>query len=293
MSQETPHVLISLAESPAGYEGLLLQILLSETRPLLPGLTSATSCTEEHTLDLLGQGIPDVVLLSAPFATGNGLSKLDNLRRFAPDVPVVAVCESGVQDLTRRILQHGAQDCLVKEELSSSLLGRSLRYAIEIQHHRNALRRLERYDAVTGLLTGQSLLRILGRLLERRQKQPQMAFGVLVVEIGDLYLVIRRHGRAFGDRLLGCIARRLEQAARAGDLIARLAGGDFALVLHSIHSFDEVRAVAERVRVLMGEPLPLQRQVELTVRSGLALSGQPYDGAHDMVGAAVLRLKCS
>jgi diguanylate cyclase (GGDEF)-like protein len=120
-----------------------------------------------------------------------------------------------------------------------------------------------------------------------------MAFGVLVVEIGDLYLAIRRHGEAFGERLLACIARRLEQAARAGDLVARLGGGDFALVLQSVHNLDEIRTVAERVRLLMCEPLPLQRQVELTVRSGLALSGQAYEGAHDMVGAAVLRLKCS
>ncbi|MEE8522767.1 MAG: diguanylate cyclase [Thermoanaerobaculia bacterium] len=295
--QDHPTVLIVITGDHAGHDGLLLQILLSEVardagRSQLPGLTTVTAPSEAAALELLKRDLPEIVLLQSTFDDG-GLATLQKLQDAAPEVPVVAIANCHDPEVIGRVVDVGAHDCLLKPELSSATLGRALRYAMERQFNATTLHRLQRYDPLTGLLSGQTLLEMLGRMLERRQKQPDLSFGVLVVEVGDIYVTVRRHGRAFADHLLVGIARRLEQAARAGDLVARLDAEDFALVLQSIQSLADIRSVAERVRTLLSEPMPIEQQVNLSIRSGLALSGQAWDGAHDMLGAAVLRLKCS
>jgi diguanylate cyclase (GGDEF)-like protein len=296
-ANDHPTVLLVMTGDHAGHDGLLLQILLAEVGreagpALLPGLTTVIAPSEANALELLGRGLPQIVLLQATF-DGAGLATLARLQAAAPEVPVVAIADSYDPGIIGRVVDVGAHDCLLKPELSSASLGRALRYAIERQYNATTLRRLQRYDPLTGLLSGQTLLEMLGRLLERRQKQPELSFGVLVVEVGDIYVMVRRHGRTFADDLLVCIARRLEQAARAGDLVARLDGEDFVLVLQSIRNLEDIRSVAERVRSLLSEPLPWAEEIHLSVRSGLALSGHAWDGAHDMLGAAVLRLKLS
>ncbi len=290
-------VLIVISGPQTGHDGLLLQILLAEVgrdvgRSPLTGLTTVVAPSEAKALEMMHLGLPEIVLLQADFDE-QGKATLEKLREAAPEVPVVVIADSHDPAIIGRVVDCGAHDCLLKPELSSATLERALRYAMERQYNENTLRRLQRYDPLTGLLSGQTLLEMLGRMLERRRQQPELSFGVLVVEVGDLYVVVRRHGRSFADDLLICIARRLEQAARAGDLVARLNGEEFVLVLQSIRNLTDIRSVAERVRTLLGEPLPLKQQVDLSIRSGLALSGHAWDGAHDMLGAAVLRLKCS
>ena len=294
---EQPRVLVVMTGDHAGYDVLLLQILLSEVRraggpPLQPDFATVTASSEANALELLNRGSPEVVLLQSAFDE-RGLATLEKLRDVAPEVPVVTVADTDDPKVIGRVVDAGAHDCLLKPELSSATLGRALRYAIERQRNEITRRRLQRYDPLTGLLSGKTLLEMLGRMLERRRQQPDLSLGVLVVEVGDLYVMVRRHGRAFADDLLVCIARRLEQAARAGDLVARLDGEDFVLVLQSIRNLQDIRSVAVRVRASLGEPMPMERQVHLSIRSGLALSAHAWDGAHDMLGAAVLRLKCS
>jgi sigma-B regulation protein RsbU (phosphoserine phosphatase) len=81
----------------------------------------------------------DVVLLDLSLVEGAGLSNLDRLYESAPQVPVVVL--SGVDDenLAVQAVHEGAQDYLVKGQINTQLLTRSLRYAIERQAAETAL----------------------------------------------------------------------------------------------------------------------------------------------------------
>ncbi|HVR34594.1 MAG TPA: SpoIIE family protein phosphatase [Methylomirabilota bacterium] len=81
----------------------------------------------------------DVVLLDLSLAEGAGLSNLDRLYESALQVPVVVL--SGVDDenVAVQAVHEGAQDYLVKGQINTHLLTRSLRYAIERQAAETAL----------------------------------------------------------------------------------------------------------------------------------------------------------
>lgn len=73
----------------------------------------------------------DIVLLDLSLPDSQGLATFTKLRTFAQEVPIVVI--SGLEDETVAIqaVHAGAQDYLIKGEINSSSLVRSLRYALE------------------------------------------------------------------------------------------------------------------------------------------------------------------
>lgn len=73
----------------------------------------------------------DVVLLDLCLPDSNGLDTLKDLQNHHPDLPIVVLTGLADEDFAVDIVRQGAQDYLVKGQITPDLLVRSLRYAIE------------------------------------------------------------------------------------------------------------------------------------------------------------------
>lgn len=93
---------------------------------------------------LLGEREFDVVLLDLNLPDSEGLDALHRLRATRGGVPVVVLTGAADHSLAPAALQAGAQDYLLKSEISASVVARVLRYAIE---RRAAEARLHERDA--------------------------------------------------------------------------------------------------------------------------------------------------
>jgi len=84
-------------------------------------------------LEQLTQTSFDIVLLDITLGEGEKLSGFEQIHTKAPTVPIIIL--SGFQDATLAIeaVRRGAQDYLVKGQIDSPLLVRSIRYGIERQ----------------------------------------------------------------------------------------------------------------------------------------------------------------
>jgi signal transduction histidine kinase/DNA-binding NarL/FixJ family response regulator len=82
-------------------------------------------------LELLSQTQFEVVLLDLSLPDSEGLNTLIRVRQTAPDLPIIVL--TGIDDpqLSLQVLSHGAQDYLVKGEITAAILTRVIRYAIE------------------------------------------------------------------------------------------------------------------------------------------------------------------
>jgi DNA-binding response OmpR family regulator len=123
----------------------------------------------EH-VDTLAEGLtrvtreePEAVLLDLGLPDSQGLEGLLALREKAPYVPVVVLTGLGDEEMGIEAVKHGAQDYLLKGELNSTLLARSLRYAIErmrvtkeLQQYQDHLEELvrERTERLRTLVNG-------------------------------------------------------------------------------------------------------------------------------------------
>ncbi|WP_249009660.1 PAS domain S-box protein [Conexibacter sp. DBS9H8] len=110
-------------------------------------------------------------------------------------------------------------------------------------------------DPLTGLANRRVFEERLAGEFERAQRH-QRPLSLVLLDLDHFKAVNDRHGHPAGDRTLVEVARRLEQTARAGELVARIGGEEFAWLLPETDAGGALSA-AERLReVIAGEPFP-------------------------------------
>ena len=135
------HIHLLLIEDNPG-DAVLIREMLAEARGMSFELEWMETLSEG--IERLALGGIDVVLLDLALTDSTGLETLRRLRAASPWSPVVVVL-SGLNDeeISFQAVQEGAQDYLIKGQVDSSLLVRSIRYALERGHEQEALRRAQ------------------------------------------------------------------------------------------------------------------------------------------------------
>jgi len=137
--------------------------------------------------------------------------------------------------------------------IASVQLVRSYAERRELEHEvgrlRRALAEAER-QAMTDGLTGVHNRRVLEDQLERAIRRAERTggpFTVLMIDVDGLKRVNDRTGHASGDDVLRGVARVASEVIRGYDLVARVGGDEFVVLLHDAGP-DQARATAERIR---------------------------------------------
>lgn len=94
-------------------------------------------------LERLGHHLFDLVLLDQDLPDIGGIEAVTALQRHDPDLPIILLMEAEDEQVSLRAVQAGAQDTLVKTQLTAPLLIRAIRYAIERKRSERERRRLE------------------------------------------------------------------------------------------------------------------------------------------------------
>lgn len=123
----------------------------------------------------------------------------------------------------------------------------------EIDRRREVERDLEELssrDALTGLYNR----RFFQTELLRLEKGRQYPISIVVADIDGLKQLNDRHGHAKGDRLLVEAAEVLSAAVRADDVLARIGGDEFSLLLPNTDAATAERTIARIVETLRESP---------------------------------------
>lgn len=127
------------------------------------------------------------------------------------------------------------------------------------------------HDAMTGLSNRSSFTERVSLALARRQRNRLVA--VLFIDLDHFKLVNDSLGHALGDELVVCVAQRLRNALRPGDVIARFGGDEFVVMCDNLSGVESVSALAERLLAAVAEPITLTTdEVFVTASIGIAVS---------------------
>jgi diguanylate cyclase (GGDEF)-like protein len=122
------------------------------------------------------------------------------------------------------------------------------------------LHRLATYDGLTGCLNYQSFQTALFTEVERTERYVR-PLTVVIADLDGFKAINDRHGHAAGDAALTNIAGALRDGVRSADLVGRIGGDEFAILLPETGTLD-ARQLVERLqldihRIPTPEPLTL------------------------------------
>ena len=202
-------------------------------------------------LERLAQGGVDVVLLDLDLPNSEDFGTFERIQGFAPDVPIVVLTRVEDQDMALSLVKSGAQDYLVKGEVGTDLLVRSLRYAVERHRLISALRSLSLIDDLTGLYNrrGFSELGEQHLMLARRSGRAVL---LVYLDVDNLKTINDTLGHQVGDRALVRVADLLKENFRQSDIIARIGGDEFAVMALEA-SEDNEEQLLRRLRIRAAE----------------------------------------
>jgi diguanylate cyclase (GGDEF)-like protein/PAS domain S-box-containing protein len=143
------------------------------------------------------------------------------------------------------------------------------------------------YDPLTNLPNRAFLDDLLRRAMRRVKRQPEYTFAVLFVDLDRFKQVNDTLGHATGDRVLAEVAKRLQTCVRPGDVVTRLAGDEFCVLLDDIGDGRDATRVARRILESLDEPLQVEGRTLFTGASiGIAVSeGDTLEPEHLMRNA--------
>lgn len=159
---------------------------------------------------------------------------------------------------------------------AGALLSDKAPYSLEwLQDFINALCDISSKDALTGLSNRRSFEMALGREVDRVARAGEAAL-LLMLDIDHFKAVNDTHGHAVGDVVIRAVAAAVQQTVRPMDLVARIGGEEFAIILPNCSPHVGI-AVAERVRERVSElfiEIAPGQQLGVTVSLGGAFAPQ-------------------
>ena len=128
------------------------------------------------------------------------------------------------------------------------------------------------HDALTGLPNRRRMQDALDRSLSAD------AVAVLFVDLDGFKPVNDAHGHEAGDELLRQVAHRLSACVRENDVLARVGGDEFVVLMPGVLNQADADAMCARIRLAIEEPFPIDgSQVLIGASIGVHLAGSSTD----------------
>jgi diguanylate cyclase (GGDEF)-like protein/PAS domain S-box-containing protein len=186
------------------------------------------------------------------------------------------------------VSMHGstfAGDALTGEHLIIQAFDVTARRQAEDRLHHLAY-----HDGLTNLANRSFLADRLAHAIDELRRDPARRFTLMHLRFERFQLLSDSLGRGLGDRLLVAIAQRIRAQMRPEDLLARLEGDDFGiLLLHQGGDTRQALALAERLHHAFGTPVLIDgTEVQTGARIGITGSDIGYASAEGALRDAQL-----
>jgi len=255
-------------ESTEGANILVIEDRDFEQRKILNGLQP-----DEHNVECVYTGMEamekttlqsfDLIIVSLNLENEDGLRLCSHLKsnERTRNIPILMMGTHEDMDRIVNGLEIGVHDYILRPMDKNEMLART-RTQIRRKRFHERLRAtyeislsMALTDSLTGLYNRRYLEVHLQKLLNKNQKSNK-ALAILMVDIDHFKNVNDTYGHVVGDQILKIFAERLKDGLRSFDLVARMGGEEFVVILPDV-SHDLAYIVAERLRTSIADrPIP-------------------------------------
>lgn len=247
-ARERPRILVVDDEAAAR---VALAELLSEE-----GFDVVRAASGRQALVTVARDRPDVVVSDIRMRDVSGLELVRSLRNRQDTVDLPVILMSAIDDDLGRVrsLELGADDFLPKPIKLAELLAR---IRVQLRRRRRVEELLESamYDELTGVLNRRGLFASIPEMLVRSRSE-HWPCSALVLDVDSFKQINDDYGHQVGDQVLRAVAVLLRDQMRSTDLVARIGGDEFVVVLAGATEA-AAEQTAERLRQTLSLPEPL------------------------------------
>jgi len=222
----------------------------------------------------------DVILLDYSMPQRDGVELLLELKNDpnGNSVAIIMLSNSEEEALAVECVKLGAQDFLLKTEVTSSRLNRAIlqaqvRFELEkklFQSYKFA-KKIAEHDMLTGL-ANRYLFEETLKLGITENSRTKENIALLLFDLDNFKYVNDTHGHDIGDELLRKVAEKIGACLRENELLARIGGDEFAIILKNTFDTYLVNKVAHRILSSLKAPFNIRgTQVNASASIGIAI----------------------
>jgi two-component system cell cycle response regulator len=229
----------------------------------------------------------DLIIVSLGLASFDGLRLCSQIRALerTRNLPILAVADLEDRQRVLRGLELGVNDYLTRPVDRNELLARvrtqlrQKRYADSLREKVQQSIELALIDPLTGLNNRRFLENHLATMLDNARMR-RTPLTLMILDIDHFKRVNDTYGHDCGDEVLKSFADRLRGIVRGGDLLCRLGGEEFVIVMPNVEISAAAR-IAERARQAIEQELFVVdvggRAIPVTTSIGVAERGPDDD----------------
>ena len=234
------------------------------------------SWQEEFCDEIFANSYFDVVMVIQDKNETSAFAIIKQIIHLELPAPIILISTQTDPKFDDRVMQIGASDSIPLNELSSTLLDRTIRHAIGRRNTEAKLSFIATHDQLTGLANRYLFHEHLTRSISIA-KRKQLTFGLLFLDLDKFKYINDSLGHDVGDMLLIEIANRVREAVRVTDIVARIGGDEFTVLLDDYKNKKELALVAKKIQLAI-EPVIKIRQHDLYVTTSIGIANFPECG---------------
>ncbi len=246
-------------------------------------------------LDLYLHHSIDCILLDYLFPDSSGLELISLLKKhFSTKVlPIVVLTGHGNEGVVVEFLRLGALDYLKKEDLNAIGLEKAIVNCIKRYKLHQQLNKLTQntnymlnHDELTKVANRRKFKNTLKRYMKASKRYHRLS-ALLFCDLDKFKYINDTLGHEIGDLLLKKVATRLCDTVRKSDLVARLSGDEFVIILDEINNKSDLHMVASHICQAIANPFIIKGNViNITISIGIVLIPSSTDNPVELVNRA-------
>jgi diguanylate cyclase (GGDEF)-like protein/PAS domain S-box-containing protein len=146
--------------------------------------------------------------------------------------------------------------------------------AIDKEHAK--IRRLAYHDNLTGLPNRLLFTDLVHHAIAQAADQHRL-LALMFIDLDQFKSINDSLGHTFGDKLLVAVGERLSRAVRSSDVVARLSGDEFAILITNLDRLSVANSLAKQLVNTIDQPFHIDEQ-RIATHISVGISFYPRDG---------------
>jgi len=237
----------------------------------------------------------DILIADLSLPDINGFEVIKKIKFTSPEIIPIIITGNGSMQSSLEALRLEVSDYLekplslasVKDAIARGLIRREMmRKTIEKKVHQNLLS-----DSLTGLPDRSLFMDRLNSTIDRIDRNEDSSFAVFLINIKNFKGVNDIYGHRTGDMVLAEMSNRFKSCVGATDIVARMNGDEFAVLIKEFESEEKVISVAEHCQQTAEKDIYIDGiKIKLNVKIGIVVKTIFYHSPDDVLRDAELAL---